>query len=108
MDPLITSIVVSVALVAICLSVISLCLHWVRRTETPEFSALSRRITETELSILNVLDQVKHWRHRDSVRTAREGAQKKLDEQVEGATDVPYKTQLRRRVTARQTGADGT
>ena len=53
-----------------------------------------------DLSLLNVLDQVKHWRNRDSVRRAREGAQKKLDDQGEGAVEVPYKTQLRRRVMA--------
>ena len=53
-----------------------------------------------DLSLLNVLDQVKHWRNRDSVRRAREGAQKKLDDQGEGATVVDYKTELRRRVMA--------
>lgn len=107
MNALVTSIVVSVSLLAIFLSIISLTLHWVRRTETPEFSALSRRITETELSILNVLDQVKHWRHRDSVRTAREKSQAKLDEQGAGAEEVDYKTQLRRKVMARRAGPDG-
>lgn len=53
-----------------------------------------------DLSLLNVLDQVKHWRNRDNVRRAREGAQKKLDDAGEGAVEVPYKTQLRRRVLA--------
>ena len=94
------SVTVTGALLALTLSVVSLVLHWVRRTETPEYSTLSGRITETELSLLNVLDQVKHWRNRDSVRRAREGAQKKLDQAEEGAIDVPYKTQLRRRVLA--------
>ena len=107
MNALVTSIVVSVSLLAIFLSIISLTLHWVRRTGTPEFSALSRRITETELSILNVLDQVKHWRHRDSVRKARQGAQDKLDAADEGSGEVDYKTQLRRKVMARRAGPDG-
>ena len=107
MNALVTSIVVSVSLLAIFLSIISLTLHWVRRTETPEFSALSRRLTETELSILNVLDQVKHWRGRDSVRKARQGAQDKLDAAEEGIPLGDYKSQLRRRARGQQTGADG-
>ena len=106
MDTLLLSVTVTGALLALTLSVVSLVLHWVRRTETPEYSTLSGRITETELSLLNVLDQVKHWRNRDSVRRAREGAQKKLDDQGEGATDIPYKTQLRRRVLAAAKPAD--
>jgi len=103
MDALVTSIVLSGALIALTFSIISLVLHWIRRTETPEYTALSGRITELDLQILNVMDQVKHWRSRDSVRKAREGAQKKLDEAEQGDIEVPYKTQLRRRVIAANT-----
>lgn len=59
-----------------------------------------------DLSLLNVLDQVKHWRNRDNVRRAREGAQKKLDEQGEPVPVADYKTQLRRRVLAAAKPAD--
>jgi len=99
-DTLLLSVTVTGALLALTLSVISLVLHYVRRTETPEYSTLSSRITETELSLLNMLDQVKHWRNRDSVRRARQGAEDKLKEASDANVEVPYKTQLRRRVLA--------
>jgi len=100
------SVTVTGALIALTLSVISLVLHYVRRTETPEFSTLSKRITETELSLLNMLDQVKHWRNRDSVRRARQGAEDKANQAADAGVDVPYKTQLRRRVLAAATPKD--
>lgn len=87
-------------LVALVLSVISLSLHWRDRDESPAIAALSTRIQEVQLQILDLGDKVQHWRQRDSVRKAREGAQKKLDEAGEGATVVDYKTELRRRVMA--------
>lgn len=106
MDLVTTAISLSGALVAVCFSVLSLALHWRRRDESPEISALSTRILEVQNQILDLADKVQHWRQRDSVRKARQGAEDKQIADADTGTEVPYKTQLRRKLMSRQTGAD--
>jgi len=88
------------ALIALTLSVVSLVLHWIRRTETPEYKALSSQIRGFEAELVDMLDKVKHWRNRDNVRRARDGAEKKLEEGQVPETAADYKTALRRKATA--------
>ena len=100
MNALYASIALSGVLIALTLSVVSLVLHWIRRTETPEYTALSSQIRALDAELVDLMDKIKHWRNRDSVRKARQGAEDKISEAADGAVEVPYKTQLRRRVLA--------
>jgi len=100
------AISLSGVLIALTLSVISLSLHWRHRDESPAISGLSTRIQEVQLQILDLGDKVQHWRQRDSVRKARQGAEDKANADAESGVEVPYKTQLRRRLTARQAGGE--
>ena len=88
------------ALLALTLSVVSLVLHWIRRTETPEYTALSAQIRALDAELIDMMDKVKHWRNRDNVRKAREGAEKKLEDQVEVATPETHKAALRAKAVA--------
>ena len=107
MDLVLASICLSGALIAVTLSVVSLVLHYVRRKETPEYTALSSQVRALDAEIIDLMDKIKHWRGRDSVRKAREGAEKKAEADAEAGVEVPYKTQLRRRVLARSNVVDG-
>jgi len=93
-------------LVALTLSVISLSLHWRDRDESPAIAALSTRIQEVQLQILDLGDKVTHWRQRDSVRKARQGAEDKANADADSGAEVPYKTMLRRKLAARHSGSD--
>ncbi len=106
MDVVYVAISLSGVLVALVLSVISLSLHWRERDESPAIAALSTRIQEVALQILDLTDKVTHWRGRDSVRKARQGAEDKATAEAEAGIEVPYKQQLRRRARAAQGGAD--
>jgi len=101
------SLALSGALIALTLSVVSLVLHYIRRSETPEYTALSSQIRALDAEIIDLMDKVKHWRNRDSVRAAREGSAKKLEEQKEPTTKAEYKSQLRRRARMEQPAANG-
>jgi len=101
------AISLSGALIALTLSVVSLVLHYIRRSETPEYTALSSQIRALDAEIIDLMDKVKHWRNRDAVRAAREGSAKKLEESPEPTTKAEYKTQLRRRAMAHQQPANG-
>lgn len=87
------------ALLALVLSGLSLGLHWIRRTQTPEYTALSAQIRSLDAEIIDLMDKVKHWRNRDQVRTAREGSAKKAEEAGEPTTPAEKKMALRRRAT---------
>jgi len=100
MPSIYASIALSGALIALAFSTVSLVLHYIRRTETPEYTALSSQVRALDAEIIDLMDKVKHWRNRDSVRNAREGAAKKLEEATAPTTPAEYKTQLRRRVMA--------
>jgi len=101
MDSLIASISLSGALLALAFSVVSLILHYVRRKETPEYTALSSQVRALEAEIVDLMDKIKHWRNRDNVRRARQGAEDKIEAET---TDTPgspdYKQSLRRRMVA--------
>jgi len=101
------SLALSGALIALTLSVVSLVLHYIRRSETPEYTALSSQIRALDAEIIDLMDKVKHWRNRDSVRAAREGSDKKLKELPEPTTKAEYKSQLRRRARMELPAANG-
>jgi len=88
------------ALIALTLSALSLGLHWIKRTQTPEYTALSAQIRALEAEIIDLMDKVKHWRNRDMVRNAREGSAKKAEEAQAPDTPKDYKDALRRKATA--------
>lgn len=101
---LIAGISLSTALLAVTLSAVSLVLHYVRRKETPEYTALSSQIRTLEAELVDVLDKVKHWRNRDNVRRAREGSERKAEDAAPPETPAEYKESLRRKATARGLG----
>jgi hypothetical protein len=70
------------SLVAVCLSAVSLLIHWVRRDEQPEVQALHTRCDQLQLAQTDMLDRIEHWTRRDRVRRLREGAESP-------AADVP-------------------
>lgn len=100
MPSLYASISLSGALIALVLSVISLVLHYVRRTETPEYTALSAQIRALDAELIDMMDKVKHWRNRDQVRTARQKTEEKQAEAPEPTNAAEYKSALRRKATA--------
>jgi len=100
MDLIITSITLSGALFALVVSTISLVLHYVRRKETPEYTALSSQIRALDTELVDMMDKVKHWRNRDGVRAAREKAETKLNDVVPPETPAEYKSRLRAKATA--------
>lgn len=98
MDVLVTSISLSGVLLALTLSVISLVFHWIKRDEHPDITAVERRIQEIKVQHLDLLDKVEHWRRRDNVRRARQGAEDKLAESNDAPqTPAEYKRTLRAR-----------
>jgi len=88
------------ALIALTLSVVSLILHYVRRTETPEYTALSSQVRALEAEIVDLMDKIKHWRNRDNVRRARQGAEEKVAAAGEPQTPAELKQQLRDKANA--------
>jgi len=107
MNPLIASISLSGVLFALILSTISLVLHWTRRHEPPEITAILTRIQEIQTQHLDLLDKVEHWRKRDNVRRARQGAEDKANEPVHDDPATAYKAQLRAKAAAQRLGAIG-
>jgi len=96
---LIASICLSGVLIALILSTVSLVIHYVRRTETPEYTALSSQIRSLDAELVDLMDKVKHWRNRDNVRRAREGSEAKAAEAGVSQTPAEKKAELRRRAT---------
>jgi len=94
------AISLSGVLIALVLSVVSLVLHYVRRTETPEYTALSSQIRSLDAELTDLMDKVKHWRNRDNVRRARQGAEEKLNASPDPETPADYKKALRLKATA--------
>jgi len=97
---IIASICLSGVLIALVLSAVSLVLHYVRRTETPEYTALSSQIRALDSELIDLMDKVKHWRNRDNVRRARQGAEDKSEAAPIPDTPATYKDALRRKATA--------
>jgi len=101
MNALVVSICLSAAVFALGLSVVSLVLHWTRRLESPEIEALESRIQEMKVQHLDLLDKVEHWRRRDNVRRARQGAEDKV---TAGEPTVPVDPKADLRARARAAG----
>jgi len=89
---------------ALVLSVVSLVLHYIRRSETPEYTALSAQIRALDAELVDLMDKVKHWRNRDNVRRARQGAEDKAAAEVAPATPADYKKALRSRAISQGLG----
>jgi len=101
-------VALSLAVLAFGLSVVSLGLHWVKRNETVEYSELSKRIVQLDLALLDSVDKFKHFAARQTQRTAREGADKKREEEQLELPLVNKKAELRRRArAAHQAQVDG-
>ncbi len=108
MDSLIASISLSAAFVALCFSGVSLILHFIRRRQPPEVSELWTAVQEGRTQHLDLLDKVEHWRRRDSVRRARQGAEDKAQVvAVDEQTPAEKKVELRRRATGLGLGIAG-
>jgi len=58
------------------------------------------RIQELQTQHLDLLDKVEHWRKRDNVRRARQGAEDKLNAEPVPSTPAEYKNSLRAKATA--------
>jgi len=86
--------------VALCFSCVSLVLHFVRRKEPPEVAEVWTALQEAKTQHLDLLDKVEHWRRRDSVRRARQGAEDAREVTAPAQTPAEKKIELRRRVTA--------
>jgi len=100
MNPLFASIALSIAIFALALTVISLCLHWIKRNTVVELEDVYTRLQALHTQHLDLLDKVEHWRKRDNVRRARQGAEEKLNAAPEASTPAEYKSALRAKATA--------
>ena len=107
MDTLAASIALSAAFVALCFSAVSLILHFIRRKEPPEVSEVWTALQQQKTQHLDLLDKVEHWRRRDGVRRARQGAEDKRDAVPAATTPEEKKAELRRRVAAAGLGIAG-
>jgi len=94
------AISLSGVLLALVLTVISLGLHWIKRRTIPELEDVYTRLQALHTQHLDLLDKVEHWRKRDNVRRARQGAEEKLEAAAEPTTPAEKKAQLRARATA--------
>lgn len=100
MEPIVAILSLTGALIALTLSVISLVLHWIRRAESPEISGVMTIIQEVKTQHLDLLDKVEHWRRRDNVRRARQGAEEKQQAADPAVTPAEKKKELRTRAAA--------
>jgi len=108
MDSLIASISLSAAFVALCFSGVSLILHFLKRRQPPEVEELWTAFQQQKTQHLDLLDKVEHWRRRDSVRRARQGAEDKQTEvAVAEQTPAERKLALRRRASGLGLGLIG-
>jgi hypothetical protein len=88
-----------VAVIAVCLSAVSLLLHYVQRDRQPEVQQLHTRCDQLQLAQADMLDRIEHWTRRDRVRRLRDGA----EAPDEAAAPLPTnKNQLR--LLAKQKG----
>ena len=96
----------ALALTAICLSAVSLGVHYLTRDKSPEVSALEARLDSMQLAQIDMMDRIEHWTRRDRVRRLREGA---TDGPVlqETPTQITSKADLRARIrSGRAVGVD--
>ncbi len=107
MDALIVSICLTTSVCALALSIVSLVYQWIKRAETPEYSAIMTIIHEVKTQHLDLLDKVEHWRRRDNVRRARQGAEEKAAAQVEPDSSQDPKAALRTLAASRGLGVVG-
>ena len=105
--PTVTLVVAtSVAVFALLISGLSLCLHWARGQEHPDVSEVRKQTQELSLAHADLVDKVTHWQRRDRVRKLRESREQP---QEEAFTDPKaLKADLRSRVFGLpKVGTDG-
>jgi len=109
MFPWYASISLSLAVLAIGFSTVSLLLHWIRDKNEPDITELHSRLQGLQTDHLDLLDKVEHWRKRDNVRRARQGAEEKASVANAESTDTAGggKRALRERAAARGLGIIG-
>jgi len=109
MFPWYASISLSLAVLAIGFSTVSLVLHWIRERNEPDITEVWSRLQGLQTDHLDLLDKVEHWRKRDNVRRARQGAEDKANEPSTPAADsgAIRKRVLRERAAALGLGTVG-
>lgn len=63
--------VLAMSFIAICLSAVSLSIHWSKRG-TPTTESLSSQVEGLRLAQIDVVDRLEHWTRRDRVRRLRD------------------------------------
>lgn len=86
-----------VAVVAVCLSAVSLGLHWLNRDKHPDVQALHTRCDQLQLAQADMLDRIEHWTRRDRVRRLR-------DAQEQEPVPAPTNDKAQLRAIAKQKG----
>lgn len=104
MNPLIVSICLSASLFALALSIVSLVYQWIKRAEHPDITGIMTIIQEVKTQHLDLLDKVEHWRRRDNVRRARQGAEEKAAAQATPEVSDDPKAALRSIAASRGLG----
>ena len=92
------SIAVGLSVVASFLSVVSLLVHWAKRSENPVTGPLEAQIQALQLAQADIVDRVDHWTRRDRTRRLRE-------EKAEDAAPTPQpfdKAAMRARLRSAQ------
>lgn len=94
------------ALIAICLSAVSLVLHWVERQKSPQVQELHLRCDSLQLAQTEMLDRIEHWTRRDRVRRLRESEPSTPSEKPEQLAAPSNQLQLKQqlRAVARERG----
>lgn len=60
------------AFFSLCLSTVSLLIHYAKRAENPQLTPVYSAIDSLRLSQADLVDKVEHWQKRDRARRVRE------------------------------------
>lgn len=96
-------------LLGLCISIVSLLIHWKRPEQHPDVSRVESELASVKASTIELYDRVEHWMKRDRVRKAREGQEPARDGPQEpvGGDPAARKADLRRKVFGRLRGVPG-
>lgn len=100
MDPAIQLSMALLAVFAVCISVVSLALHWARRGEHPDVTRLDTAMQELRTQQIDLLDKVEHWVRRDRVRRLRASQEpsEPPETQAPARGSAEYKAWLRQKI----------
>lgn len=109
MDSLVLYISASLAVLALTFSVISLVLHWIRRTEHPAVAPVTAELHTLRGEVGDLWDKFTYWQRRQRQRQLREGKERAEEGDdsptVPNLTAVTDKKELRRQwLNGRQAG----